>query len=371
MGLTEADIDEGFIAEARAVLATGTHLSHPRTEAAVLKALEPRPQARREDGPRHRLPPEPLGRCRPRRGREPLRRERRGHAEAAGDAAPLRPDRRHRGGVPHRRRHHRHPRSAARGPRRLRRDARLQARRPRRLAFEGPIPASLDDGQTGPGFPIEVFNVLGAGDGFFSGLLRGWLTEQDWPTSLKFANACGAFAVSRHGCTPAYPSLDRARLLPRPRRRPPRSPQRRRARAGPLGHQPPARAWRRLLRDAGLRLRPPHAARGDGGCDPGEDRRLQAALPDGGARGGRRPPRLRHPLRQPPRPRGAARRLRHRPLDRPALRMAGLAAADARARARARLRGLERSGRARTWSRCSASATPTTRPRCAGTRRRR
>ena len=30
MGLTEADIDEGFIAEARAVLATGTHLSHPR-----------------------------------------------------------------------------------------------------------------------------------------------------------------------------------------------------------------------------------------------------------------------------------------------------------------------------------------------------
>ena len=39
MGLTEDDIDEGFIAEARAVLATGTHLSHPRTEAAVLKAL--------------------------------------------------------------------------------------------------------------------------------------------------------------------------------------------------------------------------------------------------------------------------------------------------------------------------------------------
>ena len=75
------------------------------------------------------------------------------------------------------------------------------------VAFEAAIPDSLDDGQTGPGFPIEVFNVLGAGDGFFSGLLRGWLTDQDWPTSLKFANACGAFAVSRHGCTPAYPSL--------------------------------------------------------------------------------------------------------------------------------------------------------------------
>jgi 5-dehydro-2-deoxygluconokinase len=37
--------------------------------------------------------------------------------------------------------------------------------------------------------------VLGAGDGFFSGLLKGWLTDQDWPTSLKYANACGAFAV--------------------------------------------------------------------------------------------------------------------------------------------------------------------------------
>jgi 5-dehydro-2-deoxygluconokinase len=75
-------------------------------------------------------------------------------------------------------------------------------------AFDGDIPASLDDGQTGPGFPIEVFNVLGAGDGFMSGLLKGWLTGEDWPTALKYANACGAFAVSRHGCTPAYPSWE-------------------------------------------------------------------------------------------------------------------------------------------------------------------
>jgi 5-dehydro-2-deoxygluconokinase len=75
------------------------------------------------------------------------------------------------------------------------------------VAFEGAIPGSLDDGQTGPGFPIEVFNVLGAGDGFFSGLMKGWLDGADWPTALKYANACGAFAVSRHGCTPAYPSF--------------------------------------------------------------------------------------------------------------------------------------------------------------------
>ena len=75
-------------------------------------------------------------------------------------------------------------------------------------AFTGAIPATLDGGESGPGFPIEVFNVLGAGDGFMSGLLKGWLDDEPWPVALKYANACGAFAVSRHGCTPAYPSWE-------------------------------------------------------------------------------------------------------------------------------------------------------------------
>jgi 5-dehydro-2-deoxygluconokinase len=207
MGLTEADIDEGFIAEARAVLATGTHLSHPRTEAAVLKALE----LARKHGARTALDidyrPNLWGVA--------------GHGEgesrfveseavtkklqatlhlfdlivgteeefhiAGGSTNTL---------------------EALRAVRAVS-DATLVCKRGAAgaVAFEGTIPDSLDDGQTGPGFPIEVFNVLGAGDGFFSGLLRGWLTDQDLPTSLKYANACGAFAVSRHGCTPAYPSL--------------------------------------------------------------------------------------------------------------------------------------------------------------------
>ena len=76
------------------------------------------------------------------------------------------------------------------------------------VAFTGDIPDSLDEGEAGPGFPIEVFNVLGAGDGFMSGLLKGWLDGEAWPVALKYANACGAFAVSRHGCTPAYPSWE-------------------------------------------------------------------------------------------------------------------------------------------------------------------
>ena len=65
----------------------------------------------------------------PRRGRKPLRRKRGGHRQAAIDAASLRPDRRHRGGIPHRRRHDRHDRGAARGARGVGRDAGLQARR--------------------------------------------------------------------------------------------------------------------------------------------------------------------------------------------------------------------------------------------------
>lgn len=80
-------------------------------------------------------------------------------------------------------------------------------------AFTGAIPDSLEAGESGPGFPIEVFNVLGAGDGFISGLLKGWLDGEDWPTTLKYANACGALAVSRHGCAPAYPSWDELQLF--------------------------------------------------------------------------------------------------------------------------------------------------------------
>lgn len=75
-------------------------------------------------------------------------------------------------------------------------------------AFAGDIPDTLDEGESGPGFPIEVFNVLGAGDGFMSGLIKGWLDGEDWSQTLTYANACGAFAVSRHGCAPAYPSWE-------------------------------------------------------------------------------------------------------------------------------------------------------------------
>jgi len=41
------------------------------------------------------------------------------------------------------------------------------------VVFPGPIPSTLDQGIKGPGFPVEVYNVLGAGDAFMPGFLRG------------------------------------------------------------------------------------------------------------------------------------------------------------------------------------------------------
>ncbi len=73
-------------------------------------------------------------------------------------------------------------------------------------AYPGPIPDAIDDGIHGPGFPVEVFNVLGAGDAFMAGLLRGWVRDEPLADALRYANACGAIVVSRHGCAPAMPS---------------------------------------------------------------------------------------------------------------------------------------------------------------------
>ena len=74
------------------------------------------------------------------------------------------------------------------------------------VAFDGAIPDALDQGVVGRGFPVEVFNVLGAGDAFMAGFLRGWLRDEPLATCCEYANACGALVVSRHGCAPAVPS---------------------------------------------------------------------------------------------------------------------------------------------------------------------
>lgn len=51
-----------------------------------------------------------------------------------------------------------------------------------------------------PGFPVEIYNVLGAGDAFASGLIYGYLKGWDWYRAARMGNACGAIVITRHGC---------------------------------------------------------------------------------------------------------------------------------------------------------------------------
>lgn len=75
------------------------------------------------------------------------------------------------------------------------------------VVFDGAIPERIEDGIKGPGFPVEVLNVLGAGDAFMSGFLRGYLRGEPLERCCAFANAAGAFAVSRLLCSVEYPTF--------------------------------------------------------------------------------------------------------------------------------------------------------------------
>ena len=74
------------------------------------------------------------------------------------------------------------------------------------VVFVETIPERIDKALVVEGFPLTVLNTLGAGDAFMAGLLRGWLGGESWETSCRYGNAAGALVVSRHGCSPAMPS---------------------------------------------------------------------------------------------------------------------------------------------------------------------
>ena len=74
--------------------------------------------------------------------------------------------------------------------------------------FEKEIPQSPDDFIVHTGVLVDVMNVLGAGDAFMSGFLRGWIRGESHKICCDYANACGALVVSRHGCAPAAPSSE-------------------------------------------------------------------------------------------------------------------------------------------------------------------
>ncbi len=59
-----------------------------------------------------------------------------------------------------------------------------------------------------PGFPVEVQNILGAGDAFASGFLYGFVNRWDWYKTARLANACGAILVTKHGCANFMPTYN-------------------------------------------------------------------------------------------------------------------------------------------------------------------
>ena len=206
MALSPEDIDPDFIAEARCILASGTHLSHPQTEVATLRAidlgkasgastaldLDYRPNlwglSGHGDGESRYIESDAvtaklqgvLGRFDVIVGTEEEFHIAGGSTDTREALSRVR---------------------EVTGATLVCKQGAAGA-----TAFEGAIPENLDDGVHGETFRVEVFNVLGAGDGFMAGLLKGWLSGEDWAETLRIANACGALAVSRHGCTPSYPS---------------------------------------------------------------------------------------------------------------------------------------------------------------------
>lgn len=223
MALTSADIQEQYIASARALAITGTHLSHPDTRAAVLTALE----YAQKHGLRRALDIDyrPVlwgltslgdGETRFVESQQVTRElqevlhhfdlivgtEEEFHI-AGGSTDTL---------------------TALRQVRQQTK-ATLVCKRGALgcSVFEGPIPADWDQVALHSGVRVEVLNVLGAGDAFMSGLLRGWLNDEGWQQACRYANACGALVVSRHGCAPAMPTkqelddyLTREQSVPRP-----------------------------------------------------------------------------------------------------------------------------------------------------------
>ena len=54
-------------------------------------------------------------------------------------------------------------------------------------------------------YPVQVMNILGAGDAFASGFLYGYLKGWGWRKAARMGNACGAIVVTRHGCANFMP----------------------------------------------------------------------------------------------------------------------------------------------------------------------
>ncbi len=61
-----------------------------------------------------------------------------------------------------------------------------------------------------PGYPVEVLNVLGAGDAFASGFIYGYLQGWDLYKACRMGNASGAWVVQKPGCANDMPYYNEA-----------------------------------------------------------------------------------------------------------------------------------------------------------------
>jgi 5-dehydro-2-deoxygluconokinase len=59
-----------------------------------------------------------------------------------------------------------------------------------------------------PGFPVEVQNILGAGDAFAAGFIYGVVNGWNWYQAARMGNACGAILVTKHGCANFMPTYN-------------------------------------------------------------------------------------------------------------------------------------------------------------------
>ncbi len=68
----------------------------------------------------------------------------------------------------------------------------------------------LASGETidAPGYPVEIYNILGAGDAFGAGFLYGYVNGWDWYKAARLGNACGAIVVTKHGCANFMPTYE-------------------------------------------------------------------------------------------------------------------------------------------------------------------
>ena len=204
--LDESDIDESFVASARSVVVTGTHFARPNTDAAQRKAISIAKKYGRSVVFDIDFRPNLWGLAGHGAGEERYLK-----SEAVSDhLRGVLPDcdlivgteeeMMIAGGADD-------PLAALRAIRRHSDATLVMKRGPMGcVVYPGPIPGRIEDGVKGPGFPVDVYNVLGAGDAFMSGFLRGWLRDEPLERCCAFANAGGAFAVSRLLCSSEYPT---------------------------------------------------------------------------------------------------------------------------------------------------------------------